>query len=81
MTKLAAAQQSEGRQRTATLWFRILAVIDGNTDPNFDENNPPDENVVPPPVGAVEYPSSVDPKAITDPAARADTKRRATRTE
>ena len=71
MSKLAAPQQSEARQRTASEWFRILAVIDENMDPRFDETNPPDESITPPPAGAIEYPSSVDPKSIADPAARA----------
>jgi hypothetical protein len=66
------SERQELRKDTADQWFQILAAIDGNLDPDFDENDPPPENVIPPRSGDVAYPSSVNPKSITDPAVRAE---------
>jgi hypothetical protein len=67
----AGDERVEARRKIAKLWLDILASIDRNLDHNFDPNNPPPERVTPPSSGAVSYPTGIDPKSISDPAARA----------
>jgi hypothetical protein len=76
VTKLAGnLREGDPRQRTAIQWFQVLVAIDQNLDPNFDENDPPEESIIPPAWGGIEYPSSADPKSIKDPATRAEYER------
>ncbi len=72
ISKLTEVQkEAQLRHRTVKLWLGILAAIDRSLDPKFDPNDLPEESITPPPSGAIEYPSAIDPSAIRDPVVRA----------
>jgi hypothetical protein len=67
-----AAQKLAERRKAVAAWLSALSVIDRSLDPGFDPQDVPESNLTPPPTSSgVRYPSGVDPKAIPDPAARA----------
>lgn len=54
-------------------WLHVLAAIDQESDPHFDPDDLPLGSVKPPSRGGIgSYPSGIDPKAIADPALRAE---------
>jgi hypothetical protein len=68
----AAAERLQARQETARMWLTVIAAIETNLDPKFDPKDVPSVSVIPPPSGGVQFPGGIDPKAIPDPAARAE---------
>ena len=65
------AKPTEARRGRTEMWLRLLGTIEERLDPNFDPQDFPQLNVVPPPsADGVQFPSGVDPRAIDDPAAR-----------
>lgn len=71
-TEPSQAPPLDVRSRGALAWITVFRHIDQYLDPNFDPNDVPSINVVPPATSkGVKYPSGVDPSAISDPKARA----------
>jgi hypothetical protein len=70
-TEPSQAPPLEVRSRGALAWVTLFRHIDQYLDPNFDPNDVPSVNVIPPATSkGVKYPSGVDPKAISDAKAR-----------
>jgi len=67
-----SSERMEIRQQALRTWLKILATIDSKLNPNFDPEDVPEANIMPPRSGGVRFPAGVDPKAIKDPAARAE---------
>jgi hypothetical protein len=59
------------RDRVTDAWFALLRALDMAKDPAFDPDDLPKLHLIPPPDHGVVYPAGVDPRAISDPAARA----------
>ena len=71
-TEPSQAPPLEVRSRGALTWITLFRHIDQYLDPNFDPNDVPSVNVIPPATSkGVKYPSGVDPNAISDATARA----------
>ena len=69
VSEMARAQLT--RREVLEAWLQVLAAVDGSLDLAFDPADVPGGNLIPPPSGGVGYPAGVDPKAISDPQARA----------
>jgi hypothetical protein len=70
-TEPSQAPPLEVRSRGALAWITLFRHIDQYLDPNFDPNDLPSVNVIPPATSrGVRYPSGVDPSAISDAKAR-----------
>jgi hypothetical protein len=65
-----SASRTEDRQRIGSVWISIMGEIAQNLDANFDPQDVPAVNVLPPRMGRVAYPSGVDPNSIPDLATR-----------
>ena len=71
-TEPSKAPPLDVRSRGALAWITLFRHIDQYLDPNFDPNDVPSVNVIPPATSkGVKYPSGVDPNAISDAKARA----------
>jgi hypothetical protein len=66
-----AAQRAAARAQAAKLWLAVIAAIDESIDPAFDPEDVPAKGLTPPPCGDEQLQAGADPKAIADPAARA----------
>jgi hypothetical protein len=64
---LTTAEYFQKRKKRTQLWFKVAAVIERNKDPKWNPNDGAHENI-PSPIGV----SGVDPKAVKDPALRAE---------
>jgi hypothetical protein len=62
----------EARRQAAKVWLDVLTAIDRSLDPNFNPDDVPERGVIPPPSNGAQFPPGADPKAIKDPAARAE---------
>ena len=58
-----------GLDRVA-LWAELLARFKRDLDPDFDPDNAPTMQIMPPLIGNMQLPPGVPPSAITDPALR-----------
>jgi hypothetical protein len=68
--KVAAVRGAE-RDKMTQAWFALFHALDSVKDPGFDPGDLPQLDLVPPPDRGVIYPAGVDPRAISDPIARA----------
>ena len=57
-------------QDRVVLWAELLARFKRDLDPDFDPDNAPTMQIMPPLVGNMQLPPGVPPSAITDPALR-----------
>lgn len=71
--ELVSAPRERGPQRdhVTDAWFALLRALDEVSDPAFNPNDLPQLHLIPPPDHGVVYPAGVDPRAISDPVARA----------
>jgi hypothetical protein len=73
---VSTVDRGQPRHKVVELWTKFFATLDKHIDPAWDPKDVPEKNLVPPPSAGVQFPSGVDPAALTDPAARAEYEKR-----